>query len=212
MAIRNLKLKIRFVSIFVVAAALSFIVINGRYMSANIEYYLTTRPKLLVSGDVKPTRPPITATNKPLPNSATITIPRIGISVPIVFGISEDIKHIYNALNRGVVHYSASSKPGLNGAATILGHSSDYIWKKNIYGSVFALLGKLQPGDRIIVEYSDGRQFTFAMKQAVVFIPFTADARIEKIQQTTAPTLVLLSCWPVGTDNKRIAIEATLVQ
>src|SRR5689334_13013592 len=131
MILRRHKLKIRFVSIFVGTAVVAFSLINGRYLYANTRYYVGSGPKPLASGQPTPSRPPITESNRPLPDSAWLTIPKLGLSVPVVFGVPDDITKIYQSLNRGVVHYTASPKPGLPGAATILGHSSDYIWKKN---------------------------------------------------------------------------------
>lgn len=206
-------MKLRFFSIFIVAFVLIFAVLNSRFLAAEIQYSFGIIPT--ISPAVSPA--PVTS---PIPekiaiktsDSAILTISKIGVSVPIVFGISDNIKDIYNNLSRGVVHYSLSPKPGEKGASIILGHSSDYLWKKNVYGSVFALLGKLAPGDRLRVQYDNGTVLTFEVKQSLIFAPFSKDSRLEKIEGGTDSSLVLVSCWPVGTAYKRIAVEATLVR
>ncbi len=201
--------KLRFFSIFVVAFVLIFAVLNSRFLVAETQYFFGITPTISPA--------PVTS---PIPektviktsDSAILTVSKIGVSAPIVFGVSDNIKNIYDNLSRGVVHYSPSPKPGEKGASIILGHSSDYPWKKNAYGSVFALLGKLAPGDRLQVQYDNGTVLTFEVKQSLIFAPFSKDSRLEKIEGSMDSSLVLVSCWPVGTAYKRIAVEATLVR
>ncbi len=190
-----------------------FAVLNSRFLAAEVQYSLGITPT--ISPVISPV--PVTSlipekTVIKTSGNATLTISKIGVSVPIVFGVSDNIKNIYDNLSRGVVHYSPSPKPGEKGASIILGHSSDYPWKKNAYGSVFALLGKLAPGDRLQVQYGNGTVLTFEVKQSLIFTPFSKDSRLEKIEGSTDSSLVLVSCWPVGTTYKRIAVEAVLVQ
>lgn len=206
-------MKKRFFSIFIAAFVLIFAVLNGRFLAAEVQYSLGITPTISPAASPKPaTSPILEKTVIKTSDSAILTISKIGVSTPIVFGVNDKTKDIYNNLSRGVVHYSLSPKPGEEGASIILGHSSDYPWKKNAYGSVFALLGKLAPGDRLQVQYDNGTVLTFEVKQSLIFAPFSKDSRLEKIEGGTDSSLVLVSCWPVGTAYKRIAVEATLVQ
>lgn len=208
-----MNLKLRFFTVFLIAFAVSFAVLNGRFLYAEFRFWTLAgtlkknMTQLLDKGQL-PLAEPAVAKEKPLPNQADLIIEDIGVSAPIVFGISTNIGDIYKNLENGVVHYSTSSKPGQKGASLILGHSSAYPWYKGSYGSVFALLGKLKAGDKIFVRYSDGQTFAYSVKQSIVFTPFQNDSRLTQIEQTQKPTLVLVSCWPVGTNYKRIAIEA----
>lgn len=187
-----------------------FAVLNGRFLYANVNYWL--------GGGIEPvsnrspafqTLPP--ADNIPLPDKAILTIKKIGVSTPVVFGIASNNDTILKNLENGVVHYSNTPKPGLNGTSIILGHSSAYPWYKGKYGSVFALLGKLQPGDKFSVQYDGGRTFNFIIKQSIVFSPFADDSRLTQIEKTSGSSLLLISCWPVGTNYKRIAVQAELI-
>lgn len=205
-------MKLRFIKFFVLAFVVIFTVLNGRFAYANLKYWLAIGP-LPIATDGKTAKLPVASsgTIAPLPDQAILKIDRLGISAPIIFGAGGDLKNIYNNLERGTVHYSDTPKPGLKGASVILGHSSAYPWYRGKYGSVFALLGKLKPGDKFRVQYDNGTTFTFVVKQSIVFSPFSNDARLTEIEKTPGSTVVLISCWPVGTNYKRIAVQAELI-
>lgn len=205
-------MKLRFVKFFVIVFVVIFTVLNGRFVYANLKYWLVIGP-LPVAINANIPKLPISSPRitPPLPDQAILKIDRLGISASIVFDAGGDLKNIYSNLEKGVVHYSSTPKPGLDGVSIILGHSSAYPWYKGQYGSVFALLGKLQLGDKFSVRYADGRVFNFAVKQSIVFSPFADDARLTQIEKTSGSSLVLISCWPVGTNYKRIAVQAELI-
>jgi len=194
--------------------AIIFSLLNGRFVYANLKYWLLVGPVPIAGWqNNNPQGLPI-STEREVPvlsNQATIKIQRLGVTAPIVFDVGSDLKDVYNNLENGTVHYSSSPKPGAKGASVILGHSSAYPWYKGAYGSVFALLGKLNPGDVISIEYSNGQKFTFLVKQSILFSPFTDDSRLTEIEKSSSSSIVLVSCWPIGTDYKRIAIHAELI-
>jgi LPXTG-site transpeptidase (sortase) family protein len=202
-------MKKRFLLIFIVSFIIIFSVLNSRFVIANIKF--RTLPKTIPSPIVPSSLPRIeTSKELVLPDRALLVISKIGVSAPIVFGVSSEAKIIYNNLEKGVVHYSDTPKPGMKGTSIILGHSSAYPWYRGAYGSVFALLGKLKAGDKIYVNYDDGQSFVFSVKQSIIFSPFVEDNRLKEIEKSEKPTLVLISCWPVGTNYKRIAVQAEL--
>lgn len=145
--------------------------------------------------------------------TAMLSINRLGISAPIVFDSPIDPENVYKNLEYGVVHYSGTPKPSVDskGPTVIFGHSSAYPWYKGKYGSVFALLGRLVAGDVVQVTYTDGRVLSYRITQSIVFAPFAEDARLIEMEKSEKSTIILISCWPVGTNAKRIAIEAELV-
>lgn len=203
-------MKLRYLTVFILCFVAFFVLLNVRLLIAEVGYSLAAPQSTLT---------PLTATQvTPLPqikfktsDAATIIINKIGVSAPIVFGVSEKIPEIYKNLDRGVVHYSLSPKPGEKGASMILGHSSDYPWKKNPYGSAFALLSKLSKGDVIQVKYDNGSTLNFSVKDSIIFNPLSEDARLARIENASGSSIVLISCWPVGTSLKRIAIQADLI-
>ena len=87
-----------------------------------------------------------------------------------------------------------------------MGHSSAYPWYKGNYGSVFALLGKLNPGDAFSIRYSDGRVFKYQVRRGLIFNPLVKDEKTLEFEKSSTPSVILMSCWPVGTNYKRIAI------
>ncbi len=201
----------KLLTIYAVVFVLIFSFLNSRFILANFEFWLLTgssKPNISLLPSSTPV--PSQTRTHPLPDKAQLVIDKLGVSAPIVFGVSNKSTDIYNNLEKGVVHYSDTPKPGANGVSIILGHSSAYPWYKGSYGAVFALLGKLSPGDKFYIRYEDGQTFTFVIKQAVVFTPFREDERLIGIEKNSKTSLVLISCWPVGTNYKRIAIEAEL--
>ncbi len=206
-------MKIRFLAIFAGTFLVVFGILNVRFLIANVRFLVApgtiVRDDTLEGARLFPLAENVQA--KPLPSQARLVIDSIGVDAPIVFGVAPDPDQVYQNLEKGAVHYSNTPKPGLSGVSVILGHSSAYPWYKGNYGSIFALLGKLKPGDRFYVQYSDGRLFVYEVKQSIVFNPFVPDDRIEEIEQLKGTNLVLVSCWPVGTNYRRIAVQAQLV-
>ncbi|MEK7153968.1 MAG: hypothetical protein AAB792_00215, partial [Patescibacteria group bacterium] len=118
-------MKKRFFLIFVAAFVLIFAVLNGRFLVAEAQYALGITPTISPAASPTPATSPIPEkTVIKTSDNAVLTIGKIGVSAPIVFGVSDKTKDIYDNLSRGVVHYSPSSRPGEKGASIILGHSS----------------------------------------------------------------------------------------
>lgn len=202
----------KFLKYFVIFFAVIFVLLNSRFVAADVKFWLAKRgvdvglvldqtptpvPKLPVTGDAKA-------------KVFTLEIPKLGVKAPIVLENSLDPNLIFNRLEDGVVHYAGTPLPGEAGVSIILGHSSAYPWYKGHYGSVFALLIKLRPGDEIFV--SDGsRLLKYRVSQSLVFNPFASrDARLAALGESDRSAMVLVSCWPVGTTYKRIAVRAEL--
>jgi LPXTG-site transpeptidase (sortase) family protein len=198
------KLKLFF--IFIAVFVLIFAVLNSRFIYANAKFWLQDK----AAHEQNPPKSESTP-KKQLSDKATLVIDGIGVRAPIIFGTGDASNDIYKNLENGVAHYSGTPRPGMDGVSIILGHSSAYPWYKGAYGSVFALLGKLKAGDKIYVEYDDGQTFAYSVKQSIVFSPLKDDVRLDQIEKSDRPTLVLVSCWPIGTNYKRIAIEAELL-
>ena len=211
---------IRLLKAFITSAVAVYVFVNGPSLYVNAQYWMRQiRPPeqhtVAAYGGamIKPILLPVSDIDqRPLPDEATLTIEKINVSVPIVFGISTNPQDIYDNLTNGVVHYSATQKPGAGGASVVLCHSSLYPWQVSKVGIPCALIGKLVPGDRFTVKYGDGRIFNFAMKQSIVFNPLEADGdkRLAEIESNPRPSLILVTCWPINTNTNRIALEAEL--
>lgn len=134
-----------------------------------------------------------------------IIISKIGIRAPIIVSQSADAKKILEDLKSGVSLYPGSAKPGsVSGKTVILGHSSEHIWQKGDYPTVFNLINKLEKGDEITIVF-DGRTYVYRVEEKFVKTPRQIKKEVKK------DGLYLMSCWPVGTDLKRIVVRAVLI-
>jgi LPXTG-site transpeptidase (sortase) family protein len=197
--------------IFICTFAGAFTVLNIRFAAKEVQYLIapgTIKTRNTLEDAIRLLPLAQNVQPKPLPNTAHLVIDSIGVNAPIVFNVPDDNDLVYKNLEKGVVHYSSSTKPGMPGVAIILGHSSAYPWYNGNYGAVFALLSKLNPGERFYIQYEDNRTFVYEMKQAVIFNPFAKDGKLEALESAPGNSIILLSCYPVGTNYKRIAIQA----
>jgi LPXTG-site transpeptidase (sortase) family protein len=190
--------------IFILTCAIVVITLNWQALSQNASFTLRT----FFSQNAKAYFLPLAENKKetPFTNIATLRIDAIGVNAPIIFNTGNNTDVIFKSLEQGVVHYSQTTKPGTPGVSLLLGHSSSYPWYKGHYGSVFALLPKLKTGDVISVQYSDGRLFSYKVTKSIIFNPFDAQDILTKPDIENG--IILVSCWPVGTSLKRLAIEA----
>lgn len=123
----------------------------------------------------------------------TITFETLGISWPIFEGTEEA------ELAQGVGHFLGSVLPGIQDNTILSGHQN----------TVFARLGELTKGDRILVETEAG-VFVYAMTNFEVVD--RADQTV--IQPSKDATLTLTTCYPfgaIGNTTDAYIVTATLV-
>lgn len=137
-----------------------------------------------------------------IPSTNTLVVPKIGVTAPIMFPASNDEKTIQESLRNGVVHYSGTAKPGEIGNAFITGHSSNYWWEKGGYNYIFANLNKLAVGDQAKIYYN-GNKFLYRVSSISVVEP----TNVSVLNQTTTPTMTLMTCTPPGTNWKRLIVK-----
>ena len=138
----------------------------------------------------------------------TLEVPKISISVPIVFATSTNNSVLHKQLDSGVVYYPGSVYPGQTGQIVILGHSAPLGWPHIKYDWAFTDLDKLEPGDNIFIDLNN-KQYTYVVKQKMI-IKRGADVPTEGLDADNN-ILTLISCWPPGKDYQRIAVVSELV-
>jgi len=139
--------------------------------------------------------------------SSFVSIPKIGITTPLLFGENTNENHLQELLRRGVVMYPGSSPIESEGISIILGHSAPKGWPKIYYDHVFSELNNLRAGDKI--EIFKGKTYQYVVTKKF-FLNKGQEIPIVKI--TNSKSIVLLvSCWPPGVDKKRIVIQAELL-
>jgi len=137
----------------------------------------------------------------------TLEIPKISISVPIIFSKSADKAVITKDLDLGTVYYPGSVYPGQAGQIVILGHSAPPGWPTVKHDWVFSDINKLEAGDEILIDLNS-KQYTYIVKQKTI-IKRGAEVPIDGLTENNN-VLTLISCWPPGKDYQRITVQAEL--
>ncbi len=141
------------------------------------------------------------------PKEDLIIIPKIAIEAPLVLAKSEDEKDILKSLKNGAVMYPNFSLPAKKGRVVITAHSSGGR-EAGDYKSLFSLLDKLQKGNKILI-YFKGQEYKYKVFETKII---NASDYEEVFKEREGSTLVLFTCWPLGTTFKRLVIKARLVK
>jgi len=137
----------------------------------------------------------------------SVVIEKIGLTAPLIFSQGKTQKEIEADLNKGVVAYPGSVLPGEIGNLFVTGHSSVYPWNHSAYGKVFAALDKLETGDRVIVYYNK-HKFEYKIVNKYVARP----QDVQLVHPENEAKITLFTCWPIGTNLKRLVLEGELVR
>ena len=130
----------------------------------------------------------------PSPEQAVrIQIPAIEVDHPIVQGDG------WEQLKKGVGQHLGTVNPGQDGNLVLSAHN-------DIFGEIFRFLDQLSPGDEIII-YTNIRSYTYMISNTQIVKP----TFVQPMDQTSDPTVTLISCYPYLIDTERIVIQANLV-
>lgn len=154
----------------------------------------------------------------PTPYESRLSIPSLHINAPIVeteLGLetlqsqdwNELEEHIQSSLLQGIVHYPGTAEPGKMGNTFFTGHSSNVFWERSDYNTVFALLPKIEIGADIYVTHEQ-KTFHYRVSNKQEVKP--SDVSI--LKQGDEKSLTLMTCTPVGTTLRRLAVTAELVE
>jgi len=121
-----------------------------------------------------------------------IQIPAIGVDAPIVQGDGDE------QLKKGVGQNIGSADPGKNGNLILSAHN-------DVYGEIFRDLDRLKAGDEIVL-HTNQRAYTYVVVGTQVVEP----TFVQIMDQTSDPTLTLISCYPYLVDNQRIVVQGRL--
>lgn len=136
-----------------------------------------------------------------------IEIPSLQVVAPISFVDSTNPQDFKQPLKEGVALYPGA-EPGDKGSAIILGHSAPPGWPKINYDWVFSNISTLKLGDEILVYYG-GKKYVFHTTGSLLLRSGQDIPSFALASQT--PTVLLVSCWPPGINNKRIVVQAELL-
>lgn len=148
-----------------------------------------------------------------LPNSYfSIYIPKINAKAQIIENVDPYNQKVYiESLSKGVAHAAGSVFPGMQGGTYLFAHSSAPIWQAAKYNTVFYLLKELKPrsdkyeGDEIYVFFLDK-----LYKYRVIDKHTVGPGDVTWLANTKQgpERLILQTCWPPGTDLKRLIVVA----
>ena len=189
---------LKFATIFVLVFVLTYSLINGAALTKKFKYFWETTYNKKSAENLQ-TPPPFEATAE-----AVLAIPKISLEAPISWNV--DDSSLNQKLLEGVAHYRGTSLPGGAGNVFITGHSSYYSWVRSPYKDVFALLDKLNVGDKIYIRYGD-RIFTYQVTSSKVVSP----DKLEVLESTGTYTLTLMTCVPIGTNLNRLIVIASQI-
>ena len=133
-----------------------------------------------------------------------LKIDKLELVAPIVKDVDGENKTTYNkALEGGVAHYSGTSLPGKGSNIFIFGHSST-VTGQGPYARIFAKLDDIEKGDEVIVFYEDKEYKYIVFDKTIVEKDDTS-----VLDPTKKEQLTLMTCWPIGTNEKRLIIKAS---
>ena len=173
----------------------------NRLIFAPIAAYVS--PGEAPAGEIEAVDPTVTLTKVSSENK--LIIPKLNVDVPLTFGVGVD--GVMSAMNYGVVHYrinGASAYPGEIGNFVVMGHSAGDIYSSNQYKFIFSGLERLEEGDIMYVHYNSTR-FTYRMVGREIILPTEVS---KLVIETNKPMMTLVTCWPLGTSQKRLLVSA----
>lgn len=125
--------------------------------------------------------------------SGLLEIPKLKVSAAILEGTDD------SALKYTVGHYPGFGEIGEVGNYVLLGH------RNYLYGHFFRNIDKLQIGDEINIT-KDNETYTYLVTDSFVVSP----ADVWVLEQTSEPTITLITCTPIGTYTDRLIVKGVL--
>jgi sortase A len=139
-----------------------------------------------------PLPPPNPSAKEPYVEVGRISIPRLGLELPLLEGIA------LSTLDRGPGHWPGTAMPGQPGNVVVAGHRVSH-------SKPFRHIDLLQPGDTVTFTTPDG-SFVYVVTGSEVVSP----SALWVIDQTAAPTATLFACHPPGSTKQRYVVHLVL--
>ena len=143
----------------------------------------------------------------PVDSEPKLIIPKINVSAPITYDVSNDQASQLKAMENGVAWFGipgASSKPGQVGNTVLSAHSTNNILETGDYKFLFLHLPELKKGDTAYVN-NDGVRYTYKVTKTEIVKPNQVDRLVYK---TDVPVMTLITCVPIGTAENRLLVTA----
>jgi len=136
----------------------------------------------------------------------SVIIPKIGAAEKITANVDpSNEKEYLRVLTNSIAHAKGTSFPGLGGSTYLFAHSADNFWNVGRYNAVFYLLKELTPGDDVYV-FFQGKRHNYKVYETKIVDRL--DTHYIDSVSDVGERVVLQTCWPPGTDWKRMLIFA----
>lgn len=156
----------------------------------------------------KPTHPARFAEVKSSYDPDMLRIESLGIKTPIIYVEGKSEAVYQKALQKGVVHFPGTALPGQYGNVYIFGHSSDFAWSPGEYKTIFALLPRIQKGDKVVLTDGRGNPFTYLVTDS--FVARARDIELLDQGEYKKRRLTLQTSYPIGTALMRWIVIAEM--
>ena len=178
-----------------------FILLNFNYLWANCVFLFRGNKVVYNQGNGNNIKSGLSEPNR-------LAIASLGVNAPIVYIQEKNEKAYQGALMEGVVHFPDTALPGQVGNCYIFGHSSDYIWGKGKYKSIFATLPSIKKGEFIEITDQTGNAFVYEVFDS--FVVAANDVSVLNQETGGKKLLTLQTSYPIGTALKRFIVQAEL--
>ncbi len=132
-------------------------------------------------------------------------IQKISLAVPVIANVDGTNKTAFSkALLSGVAHYNKTALPNEKGNVFIFGHSSTWNGTGD-YAEAFARLNDLKKDDQVIIYYQNKEYKHKVWKKEII-----AADDFSYLEPTKSQQLTLMTCWPPGSNLKRLVVIARM--
>ncbi|OGC58244.1 hypothetical protein A3A70_00565 [candidate division WWE3 bacterium RIFCSPLOWO2_01_FULL_42_11] len=137
------------------------------------------------------------------PSEFYLEIPNLGIASAIV-----QTNSISLSPDTFIGHLNGSSLPGELGQVVLYGHSTiPSLFNPENYKTIFSKLDELDSGDTIKLTYND-HQYLYTVTRSEIADP---EDILKRLGGANRKELVLITCFPFGTTQKRLLVFGTLI-
>lgn len=145
-------------------------------------------------------------------NVFLLSVPKILAQANIVTNVSPSDRKTFNKIleNGSVAMATGSDSPGSGNGGSIYMFSHSTL--QDIFGArknaVFYLLGELKEGDQIYI-YFEGNKYVYEVYKSEVVAG--NETKYLDYREEDSEVLILQTCWPLGTNWKRLLVFAKRV-
>ncbi len=152
---------------------------------------------------------PIISGNNVTNNKFRIEIPKILAEASVITNIDPTDKETMDKVlkNGKVALKSGSNMPGDGDGSSlfVFAHSTELGIFSNTRNSVFYLLNELENEDKIYI-YFNGNKYEYLVENKLIV--GAKDTQYLDYRQEGGETLILQTCWPLGTNWRRLLVFA----